>query len=117
MDGRFYVTEEVADGPHASAVWDITSPPSRIRTYPPRPEDATWSVDEIPVAISADGSRDITTARPRDYYCYTGAPAFTPRVHDVATDATIDDLPPYMTAFSANLDVIGYYGPVLWCAR
>ena len=117
MDGRFYVTEEVGDGPHASVVWDITSPPSPIRTYPPRQEGARWNVDEIPVAISADGSRVITTARPRDYYCSTGAPGFTPRVHDVATDATIDDLPPYMTAFSANLDVIGYYGAVLWCAR
>jgi hypothetical protein len=116
MDGRFYLTEDAANGPHSTVLWNITSPPTIIGTYPPRPEEATWAVDEIPVAIGADGSRVITTAWPGYYTCTNGAPGFTARVHDVATNATIDDLPPHMTAFSGNLGVISY-GPVLWCAR
>jgi WD40 repeat protein len=114
-DGRAYVTEGNANGPQPTVVWSITSPPALIRTYPPRSEEASWDVSETPLAISADGSRVITTAQ-RRYPCPTFSPGFTVRVHDVAADATIDELPPYMRAFSGNLNVLSY-GTVLWCAR
>jgi hypothetical protein len=66
------------------------------------------------VAISAHGDRVITTAH-EDGPC-ARPPGFTSRVHDVATDTVIDDLPPFVTSASADLAVIAY-GPVLWCTR
>ena len=69
---------------------------------------------EEPVAISAHGDRVITSAH-ENIPC-SWAPGFTSRVHDVATDTVVDELPPAVTSTSADLAVIAY-GPVLWCAQ
>jgi hypothetical protein len=85
-----------------------------VQTYPPRPEEATWSASEIPVALAADGRRTVTSARQLGPCTY--GPGFTSRVHDVASSTVIDELPPNVTSTSADLSVVAF-GPVLWCAR
>jgi WD40 repeat protein len=114
LDGSRYLSQDGYAQVTPTVLWDISSHPGVLQTYPPRPEEATWTVKEVPVAISAHGDRVITTAH-EDGPC-ARPPGFTSRVHDVATDTVIDDLPPFVTSASADLAVIAY-GPVLWCTR
>jgi WD40 repeat protein len=95
-------------------LWQVSSSDDAIRQYPPRAEESTWNPSEIPVAISAHGDRAITTAQP-SAPC-GNSPGFTSRVHDVASDTILDELPPHLTSASADLNVVSI-GSVLWCAR
>jgi hypothetical protein len=114
LDGGRYLSQDDNAQVAPTVLRDISSHPGVLQTYPPRPEEAGWLAREAPVAISAHGDRVITSAY-EDQPC-SWAPGFTSRVHDVATDTIIDDLPPAVTSTSADLAVIAY-GPVLWCAR
>jgi len=114
LDGSKYLGWDGHGEVTGSALRDIGSQPGVLRSYPPRPEEAAWRASELPVAVSAHGERVITGAR--EYVPCANTPGFTSRVHDVATDTVIDDLPPGITATSADLAIVAY-GPVLWCAR
>jgi WD40 repeat protein len=114
LDGGAYLSLDGDGTVTGTTLWSIGARPGVLRHYPLRPEEATWNPREAPVAISAHGGRVITAAQAY-IPCYSG-PSFTSRVHDVATDTVIDDLPPRITSTSADLAVIAY-GPVLWCAR
>jgi len=115
MDGGWYLTSNGDAQVTGTALWSIGAVSGAVaRTYPPRPEEAMWPVSETPVAISTHGGRVITGAF-ENASC-SAAPGFTSRVHDVATDTVIDDLPPGITSTSADLGVVAY-GAVLWCAR
>jgi WD40 repeat protein len=114
LDSSVYLGPLGRTGVTGTLLWNITSPSCVLRTYPPRPEEATWSASEDPVAVSAHGGRVITVAQP--HASCGEAPGFTSRVHDVAADTVIDDLPPNVTSSGADLAVLAY-GPVLWCTR
>jgi hypothetical protein len=121
LDGRRYLSFDnnhqaasIGEYVFPTVLWDIGAQPAVVRTYPPRPEEASWSASEFPIAISAHGERVITTGDA--YYSCANAPGFTSRVHDVATDAVIDELPPGITSTSAELKIVAF-GPVLWCAH
>jgi WD40 repeat protein len=114
LDGSMYLGPDGEAEVGGTVLWSIASQPGAVRTYPPRPEEASWRASEIPVAVGRGGGRVITGAQERASCSW--APGFTSRVHDVATDTIIDELPPHVTSTSADLTVIAY-GPVLWCAR
>ncbi len=110
LDGRVYLSAQ----PTEADLWQILPSPSLLRQYPARPDAATWGLAECPVAVSGPADAVITDA------CAHGpcivAPGFTSRLHDVATDQIIDELPPGITSASADLSVVAL-GPVLWCVR
>jgi len=110
LDGHFYLSEQ----PSETDLWQILPAPSLIQQYPARPDAARLGLAECPLAISSSGDAVITTA------CAHGpctvAPGFTSRIHDVATDQIIDEVPPGVTSASADLSVLTI-GPVLWCVR
>ena len=110
LDGRVYLSEQ----PTEADLWQILPSPSLLRQYPARPEPATWGLAECPVAVS--GSADAVITYACAHAPCTVAPGFTSRVHDVATDQIIDELPPGVTSASADLSVVAL-GPVLWCVR
>ena len=114
QDGASYLSPDGDTEVTGTVLWNIAAAPGVIRAYPPRPEEAMWQVSETPVAVSTHGGRVITGAFENTPCSW--APGFTSRVHDVATDTLIDELPPRPTSSSADLAVIAY-GPVLWCAR
>jgi WD40 repeat protein len=110
LDGRVYLSEQ----PSEADLWQILPSPSLIRRYPARPEAATWGLSECPVAVS--GSADAVITDACAHAPCTTAPGFTSRVHDVATDQIIDELPPGITSASGDLSVVAL-GSVLWCVR
>lgn len=110
LDGRVYLSEQ----PTEADLWQILPSPSLIRQYPARPEAATWGLAECPVAVS--GSADAVITDACAHAPCTVAPGFTSRIHDVATDQIIDELPPGITSASGDLSVVAL-GSVLWCAR
>ena len=114
LDGSRYLSDDGDAQVRGTVLWNIASQPGVLRTYSPRPEEATWQASEIPVAVSRHGARVITGAE--EHASCPWAPGFTSRVHDVATDTVVDELPPHVTSTSADLGVIAF-GPVLWCAR
>ncbi|MES1164608.1 MAG: hypothetical protein ABUR63_02520, partial [Verrucomicrobiota bacterium] len=110
LDGHVYLSEQ----PAGVDLWQIGPSPSLIRQYPGRPDAVTWGLTECPVAVSASGDAVITDACAKGPCVF--APGFTSRVHDVATDQIIDELPPGITSSSADLSVVAL-GAVVWCAR
>ena len=114
LDGTVFLGQDPGEVAGVS-LWRVLPPGGdAIRTYPPRPEESTWNPSEFPVAVSAHGERAITSGRlvvPCGY-----SPAFTSRIHDVASDTLVDELPPNVTSASADLNVLAI-GSVLWCAR
>jgi WD40 repeat protein len=95
-------------------LWNVLASGDAVRKYPPRPEEATWDASEVPIAVSAHGDRVITGAQ--KFADCGNWPAFTSRIHDVAADTVVDELPPGVTSTSADLTVVAI-GEVLWCAR
>ncbi|HVT10254.1 MAG TPA: WD40 repeat domain-containing protein, partial [Polyangia bacterium] len=114
LDGSAPLAEDVGGEVTGTTLYPALPGGPGLRHYPPRPEASTWDASEVPIAVSTHGDRVITGAAEQSPCAY--APGFSSRVHDVATDATIDDLPPGVTTASADLNVIAF-GPVLWCAR
>jgi len=97
-----------------TTLWNVLGNADAVASYPPRPEEASWGASEVPIAVSAHGHRVITGAR---ILANCGNwPGFTSRIHDVASDSVLDELPPGVTSTSADLDIVTI-GPVLWCAR
>jgi hypothetical protein len=98
----------------ATTLWNVLASGDVVRRYPPRPEEATWDASEVPIAVSAHGDRVITGAQ--TFADCGNWPGFTSRIHDVAADTVVDELPPGVTSTSADLNVLAI-GEVLWCAR
>ncbi len=115
LDGTAFLGTGASSGLSDTTLWQVLPTGGLIRRYPARSEEATWSASEQPVAISAHGERVITTAR-ANIAASCGAPGFTSRVHDTATDGVVDELPSGITATSADLSILAY-GNVLWCRR
>jgi len=115
FDGTALLSSDMGgDALSGSTLWQVVPTRQMIQQYPPRPEESSWKASEIPVAVSTHAERVITGAH--EYAACTYTPQFTSRVHDVATNTIVDELPPSPSATSADLSVIAY-GPVLWCLR
>jgi len=112
-DSTMYLGLQSGGETPSTMLWSIGPQPEVLRTYPARAGDAGWDLAEVPLAISTHGERVITGGAELAP-CGTGR--FTSRVHDVATDTLIDELPPNVTSSSADLNVLAF-GPVIWCAR
>lgn len=110
FDSTMYLGLGAASEPTSTKLWSIGPQPELVRIYPPR--DGAGA--ETPAAVSAHGERVITGAANLEP-CAPGQ-EYTCRVHDVATDNVIDELPPTFTSASTDLNVLAF-GPVLWCAR
>jgi hypothetical protein len=115
QDGTAFLGQDPGNSNLGSTLWNVFATSDAVRKYPARPEEASFGASEVPVAISTHGDRVITTAQKLFVSCGNW-PAFTSRVHDVATDQILDELPPAVTSSSADLGVVAI-GPVLWCAR
>jgi hypothetical protein len=110
FDSTMYLGLEAASETASTTLWSIGPQPELVRIYPPRGGGGA----ETPAAVSAHGERVITGAADLEP-CAPGQ-EYTCRVHDVATDTVIDELPPMFTSASIDLNVLAF-GPVLWCAR
>jgi WD40 repeat protein len=113
QDGKVFLGQDPGEFAGVT-LWNVLAPGDAIRQYPQRPEESSWNPGEFPVAVSAHGDRVITGAHQVAPCGYS--PGFTSRIHDVADDTIVDELPPNVTSASADLNVLSI-GPVLWCAR
>ncbi len=113
QDGTVFLGQDPGEVAGAT-LWRVLAQGDPIRTYPPRPEESTWNPSEFPIAVSARGDRVVTGAKQFAPCGYS--PGFTSRVHDVASDTIVDELPPNVTSASADLNVLAI-GSVLWCGR
>ena len=95
-------------------LWRLPLDAGKIATLTPRVPWPGWSVLEFPVAVTPGGVRVLTGAQAGGS-CYYG-PQFPTEVHDVASGAVVDALPPAPTAFDGPVRTIAY-GAQLWCAR
>jgi hypothetical protein len=91
-----------------------------LRTIAPSPDDSDLNpLMEFPIAIAPGAGRVATSSFPA-YSCYRGR-GLGVRIHDLATGAVIDTLPPPPGYAGAGLavdrDVRTFaYGPQLWCS-
>src|SRR5581483_7533884 len=109
-DGGWYLAADDPSGDRGTTLWRLYPAPTAVASYLLRPEEADWNsssyLEEIPLAVADGGTLTMTGATP-GIPCYLG-PRFEARVHDVATGAVVDSLPPWPTSTDAALRVIAY---------
>ena len=111
-DGKYVAIASAAAGSGVT-LWRMPSDAAALGTIGQR-TDVTREPTEFPVAISPGAERVLTGT---NVYasCYSG-PAFEVHVHDVASGALLDALPPLPGAVDGAARTLAY-GAQLWCAR
>jgi hypothetical protein len=112
-DGAYLATWTYPTDPGVK-LWKLPPAAGKIATLTPRAPWPGWSMLEFPVAVTPGGGRVLTGAQPVGS-CYYG-PQFPIDVHDVASGAVVDTLPPGATAVDDPVRTVAY-GAQLWCAR
>jgi WD40 repeat protein len=112
-DGMFVAVAGSEEQPGVT-LWRLWPDPARLVTIGVRAEDAAWTPQEFPVAVTSGAARILTGAR-RAASCTIG-PEFEVYVRDGSGRQVLDTLPPGVTAVDASARTIAY-GPHLWCAR
>ena len=118
-DGRL-LAKRAPNPDSAVTVWPMQPGAASLRTIAPSPDDSDLNpLMEFPIAIAPGAGRVATSSFPA-YSCYRGR-GLGVRIHDLATGAVIDTLPPppgYVGAgLAVDRDVRTFaYGPQLWCS-
>lgn len=112
-NGNYFGTWSSVTDPGVK-VWKLAPSAGPVATLAPRAGWNGWEPVEYAVAVSPGAESVLTGAQPSGS-CYFG-PQFPIELHDVATRAVLDTLPPAPAASDGAMRTIAY-GAQLWCAR